>query len=88
MKFASMLRSLRNTQKGMGSTSSSSYNTPYPYSSEPPTDPCAPLPGETEAPWLTEARKYVGTTHEDTNWKAVQDLAEPLGHTNLAEGTP
>ena len=47
MKFASMLNRLRNTQGGMGSTSSSPYaNCPY-------------LPSMTEPPWLTEARRYL-----------------------------
>ena len=74
MKFASMLRSLRNTESGMGSTSSSSYNTPYPYS---PTDPCAPLPGKTEPPWLTEARTYLGLREGiDDERKKLQKLFE------------
>ena len=50
-------------------------------------DPCLSLPGETEPPWLTEARTYVGRTHEDTNWAAVQELAKFLGYTDLKEGT-
>ena len=50
-------------------------------------DPCLPLPGETEPPWLTEARTYVDQTPEDTNWAAVQELAKPLGYENLTVGT-
>ena len=46
------LRGARSTTAG-----STTYTT-YPYSSKPPTDPCAPLPGKAEPPWLTEARKY------------------------------
>ena len=43
MKFASMLTRLRNTQGGMGSTSSSPY---------------CPQPGA-EPPWLTKAKQYL-----------------------------
>ena len=79
MKFASMLTRLRNTQGGMGSTSSSSYNTPYPYSPETPTDPCAPLPGETDPPWITEAKKYIGWDEdEDRTVKLISDFATRL----------
>lgn len=54
MRFPSMLRRLRNTQGG-GTRSTPSNLYPY----------CPYLPGMTEPPWLTEARKYV-VTNDDT----------------------
>ena len=81
MKFASMLRRLRNVQEeGGGSTSSSSYNTPYPYT---PTDPCAPLPGETEPPWLTEARTYLGLRESDAKERAKLETLFEFGGFDL-----
>ena len=69
MKFPAMLRILKNSRGIMGAMSSSPYSPYTPYTNKPsPPDapaPCAPLPGETEPPWVTRARKYV-VTDEDS----------------------
>ena len=54
MKFPSMLRTLRNIQGGMGSTSLS------------PSSNCSYLPSMTEPPWLTEARRYLVSSNFST----------------------